>query len=104
MNCWGCIICVSHPIIVQVILPDFVAKTQLKSWACLFSPHFYIWDKKLSQCPCLGVMTVNREEAAMGRRSKNLHDPAIRLMNCTSPWQTESLLILLLTNPVPYLV
>lgn len=99
LNCQGCVICVPWTVTVQVTLPDFLAKTWLKTWACLFSPHFYIWDKKLSQCPCSGVRTVNRKEAVMGREVK----PAIHLMNCTSPRQSKSLLVLLLANPASYL-
>lgn len=40
MNCQGCIICVPQTIIVQVTLTGSVAETQLKTWACLFWPHF----------------------------------------------------------------
>lgn len=54
VNCQGCIICVPQTVIVQVMLPDFVAKTQLKTQAFLFSPHFYIWDEKTIPVPLLG--------------------------------------------------
>lgn len=40
MNCQGCIICVPQTIMVQVTVAGFMAETQLKTWACLFWPHF----------------------------------------------------------------